>query len=105
MRRQFDRFPGGVRARAGNHRNAAGNLLHHSLDEKTVLFEIDRRRLSGRANHDDAVGTFTHVPVDQPPERVEIERTIVAHRSYDGDQATLQSWHNLPAKTVLSARV
>src|SRR5262249_11380200 len=72
------------------HRNAPSRMLDGSLDEKAMLFDIDRRRLAGRTDGHDGAGTVGDVKVDQPAIRGEVERPAGLHRRNDRDETPCQ---------------
>ena len=61
---EVDRLGGGVRARAGDHRQPPGRRLDHQLDHPVVLGMAQRRRFAGGADRDQAMGTLLDVPLN-----------------------------------------
>ncbi|SST10097.1 Uncharacterised protein [Acinetobacter baumannii] len=73
---QRHRLAGGVGAGAGDHRDAALDLVDHATDHLDVLFHVQRGRFTGGADGDDGVGAFLQVEVHQLGEAVPVQSTL-----------------------------
>ncbi len=89
IRSQLDSFARRIGAGTSDDRNTASRVLDGRADQKTVFFEIHRRRFAGGPDHDDAVAAFANVEIDQPAQPFEVKAAVLEHRRDNGNEASL----------------
>ena len=76
---------GPFRARADQHRHAAGRLLDHDLDDLAALVGRHAQELAGAAERDQAVDAFLDLEIDQASERRFVDLAAVGGEGRDQD--------------------
>jgi hypothetical protein len=87
-----DRFGRRIAAGAGDHGNAARDVLDRQLDQFAVFVRADGGRLAGGADDTDRVRAFCNMPIDQFAQAVLVQTAVLKHRSDNGYYAALN--HN-----------
>ena len=79
--RQRERFARGIAAGAGDHRHATARGFDGRRDDGDVLFDVERRGLTGRADRDDPVHAAFDLPVNQLGQGVEVDPPRLERRN------------------------
>ena len=84
MARQAHRLGGGVRAGAGDHRNAAGGLLDAQLDDTVMLVMRQGRRFTGGAYGHEPMRAALDLEFDKFSERILVDPPVAERRDQRG---------------------
>ena len=93
MPRQGNRFFRGIRAGAGDDRDAPFDGLYRELDDPTMLLIGQRGRLAAGAARDDPIRPIRNLPLNQVAERRLVYFTVPKRRD-DRDNGPSESHRN-----------